>query len=291
MRWQQRSSCRRTWMQRIFKNEKSCFSVGAIVFVIFAVTVLVGAVLFTVIYFPATSKQLFGEPAGELSVYQKLIYPIRLVLGQHLLLDGQESTGTDQAFTIQQGETVDEIAGSLQSKGLIDDAELFRIYLIYSGLDRSIQAGDYLISPTSSPYEIARMLQDATPKFVHFIILPGWRLEEIAGSLETSGLAISKEEFISFLNNHSPSEFEPLLQDVTGFEGFLFPGDYLLPRDTQMADLTKSFLEQFTTSVTTDLLDAYTARGLTLRQAVILASIIQREAVHEDEMPLIASVS
>ena len=80
---------------------------------------------------------------------------------------------------------------------MIRDAEAFRAYLIYSGLDTSIQAGNYKLSAAMSAIDIARELQDATSAEVTFVILPGWRMEEIAASLPTSGLPVTSEEFIS----------------------------------------------------------------------------------------------
>ena len=69
---------------------------------------------------------------------------------------------------------------------MIRNAEAFHAYLIYSGLDTSIQAGEYKLSAAMSTIDIARKLQDATPEDVTFVILPGWRMEEIAASLPTS---------------------------------------------------------------------------------------------------------
>ena len=79
---------------------------------------------------------------------------------------------------------------------MIRDEESFRAYLIYSGLDTSIQAGEYRLSAAMSAIDIAHELQDATSAEIEFVVLPGWRMEEIAASLPTSGLPFTPEEFL-----------------------------------------------------------------------------------------------
>jgi UPF0755 protein len=270
--------------------KKNCFSIGAISFCIFAITIVVGLLLFVLIYFPQSAKALFGEPSSGLSTFQKITYPVRLVLGEHALLDPADASVNEKNVTITQGESVDSIAAMLQQSGLITNPELFRIYLIYSGLDRGIQAGQYTINATANAIEIGKMLQDATPKEVHFVILAGWRAEEISASLETSGLKISQTEFLNLVKNPSFSDLPQQLTGLSNLEGFMLPGDYLIPRESNVSQLLKTIIDQFSTAVTPEMLQAYQNQGLSLGQAVTLASMIQREAIQEEEMPMIASV-
>ncbi len=73
-------------------------------------------------------------------------------------------------------------------------------------------------------------------------------------------------------------------------EGFLYPDSYTLPRMTTAAQLVSTLLQGFNSHLPADILAAYSRRGLSLYQAVTMASIVQREAVVDTEMPLIASV-
>ena len=68
------------------------------------------------------------------------------------------------------------------------------------------------------------------------------------------------------------------------------PGKYTFLRTTSADDLVSALLERFTSELTPELQAGFTQHGLTVFQAVTLASIIQREAVVETEMPMIASV-
>ena len=199
--------------------------------------------------------------------------------------------GDELRFEINIGESTLSITERLQSLGFIIDARAFRDYLLYSGLDASIQAGEYNLSSRMSSLEIAHILQDATPGEVTFTILAGWRLEEIAAALPTSGLEFSPRAFETSAAN--PPPVSPLVAELpTGasLEGFLYPDSYLLPRQISVDGFIRTLLEDFQVKVNDEILDGYQRHGLDIYQGVTLASIVEREAVIEDEMPLIASV-
>lgn len=270
--------------------KKNCFSVAAISFCIVAVTILIGLVLLILVYFPATARTLYGEPITGLSAYQRLTFPVRLVLGQQAMLSPVDFNGSERVFSIGQGEPVDSICLTLQQNGLIADPDLFRIYLIYTGLDRGIQAGKYKIDQAVNAVEIANMLQDATPAEIDFVILPGWRAEEIAASLGTSGLVITPSEFMALVQNPATLDLPQSLSSIQNLEGYLLPGEYIIARESNALQLVKIILEKFAFEVTSEMIQAYQEQGLSLDQAVIVASMVQREAIHEEEMPMIASV-
>ena len=154
------------------------------------------------IYIPIQATRIYGAPTPALGILQRIQYSALLLWYDGLLTRPLDSNGTEQSFTIETGESVTSIANHLQIVGLIRDAESFRAYLVYSGLDTTIQSGDYKLSAAMSAIDVARELQDATPEEVTFVILPGWRIEEIATSLSTSGLSITPDEFISAAQIH-----------------------------------------------------------------------------------------
>jgi UPF0755 protein len=142
-----------------------------------------------------------------------------------------------------------------------------------------------------SAIEIAQALQDATPKQVIFTILEGWRIDEAAAALPTSGLEFSSEAFQSASLFHPPDiDFLYEIPAEVNLEGFLFPGMYEVPREITAPALIRLMLERFAVNLTPELQGGFANQELTLYQAVILGSIVQREAVDDGEMPLIASV-
>jgi UPF0755 protein len=244
-----------------------------------------------VIKVPAQAAQIFGAPTEKLSFSQQIYLSILLLRDQQQLMVPIDPNGSELTFRVELGESPVAIAQQLQAAGLVRDTQAFRNYLVYAGLDTTLQAGEYTLSPRMSPYQIAHALQDATPKQVTFNILPGWRAEEIAAALPTSGLDISPQNFLVAIKNRSEGVSLP-----NGFpaqatvEGFLFPDSYKLERDLNADQLVNIFVQNFEAHLDNDLQQGFERQGLNEYQAVTLASIVQREAIVEDEMPMIASV-
>lgn len=242
----------------------------------------------TIIYIPSRAVWVYGAPSASISFPQRIQYSAMLLWYDGLLTSPRDAKGAEQNFAVETGESVDSIANRLEEVGLIRDAGAFRTYLIYAGLDTSIQAGQYKLSAAMSGINIARELQDATPEEVTFVILPGWRMEEIAASLPTSGLAITPEEFITAAQTPRP-DFD-FLMGATSTEGFLFPDSYIVPRSVSADDFVNGLIRNFMLHLTPDIENEYERQGLTVYQAVTLASLVEREAVQDEEKPMIASV-
>lgn len=250
---------------------------------------LILACLFvTFITIPAQAERIYGQPAAWLTITQRVQYSAQLLWYDGLLTRPRDANGGELPFTIQQGESVNSVAVNLEAMGFVRDADAFRAYLIYSGLDTSIQAGEYKLSAAMSAIQIAHELQDATPAEVSFVVLPGWRMEELAASLSTSGLPVTPEAFFSAVND-PPKGFD-FLSAANSAEGFLFPDSYIFPRTMTADYLVNELVRHFALRLSRDLELAYQNQGLTVYQAVTLASIVQREAVRVEESPQIASV-
>ena len=237
---------------------------------------------------PAQAAKIYGQPASWLTLSQRVQYSARLLWYDGLLTRPLDPSGTELSFSIEPGESVNSIANKLEGMGFIRDAGSFRDYLVYSGLDTSIQAGDYQLSASMSAIDIARELQDATSEEVTFVILPGWRMEEIAASLSTSGLSIEPGDFFSAVSD-PPRGFD-FLSAANSAEGFLYPDSYIFLRETTAEELVSEFVRRFSLRLSRDMQLGFENQGLSVYQAVTLASIVQREAVHVEEAPLIASV-
>lgn len=253
-----------------------------------AILVLSGIFISTL---PRSARSAFGEPVPYLSKYQLYTYSVRLLWNHLNLTTPVDPGGQEVTFHIELGESVASITRRMVETGLITNADAFRTYLLYTGLDTTIQAGVHTLSPSMTPIEIAQSIQDATPKQVEFGVLAGWRLEEIAATLPTSGLSVTPEEFIQTaqtpLAGYSFSQVIPLHATL---EGFLFPGTYTLDRRSTAETIVQAMLERFDTQVTQEIRQGFDQQGLNLYQAATLASIVEREAVVDEEMQMIASV-
>lgn len=240
---------------------------------------------------PADAESIYGQPVGTLSFLNKLSLSINLLSHQDDLLNPLNPAAERVSIQIENGETATDISRHMQAAGLIPDASAWVDYLVYSGQDVRLQAGTYRLSASLSPVGIAQYMQDPRSHEIRFAILPGWRLEEIAASLPSSGLAITPEEFLSATRNADVSSLDGRLPSgLPSLEGYLLPGEYAIIRGATTSELLQELLGAFFGTVTSDLSQAYADQGLSLEQAVILASMIQREAILDEEMPLIASV-
>jgi UPF0755 protein len=198
-------------------------------------------------------------------------------------------------FTVAPGETAGTVAARLAEAGLIRDAQLLTYYLRYLGLDSQVEAGDFILRQTMTLPEVARALTDAMAREVVLRITEGWRTEQIAEALRLhAALADRSDEFLLLAGPNSPRanryDFLDDLGPGASLEGYLFPDTYLLRPDASASDILDKLLANFQARLPASYRELVAARGLTLHQAVTIASLIEREAVVPDERPLIASV-
>ncbi|MBN8657953.1 MAG: endolytic transglycosylase MltG [Anaerolineae bacterium] len=268
-------------MSRFFRRYQYYFLLSIVVTLIFSC-------IFGLIYYvPARASLLYGPPANGLSISDRIEYATRLLSHGRLLTTPVNVNGIAQPFRVEPGETVSSIAERLQSLGLISDAQAFFDYAVYTGIDLTIQSGNFTLSPAQSIIDIAQTLQKFSPTDATLVILPGWRIEEIAASLPTSGLSIDPDAFLAGANN--PPQVLAFAEPAS-MEGFFFPDTYTLPRETTLDQLLDVIGRNFTSKLTTDIQNGFAAQNLSIYQAVTLASIVEREAIHSEEASLIASV-
>lgn len=203
---------------------------------------------------------------------------------------------TPVVFTIESGQSVQEIAGNLKALGLIGDTELFRRYVQYKGLDSEIQAGSYSLNQTMTIPEIARTLQQGDTTEQQVTIPEGKRMEEVAAMIAEQ-TNITQEAFLQlaqtgWTGTDLPQKY-PILANVpvtATLEGFLYPDTYRLPLNATPYDLVDRMIANFAVHVTPEIQQSMAAHNLTLYQCVTLAAIVEREAVRAEERPAIAGV-
>jgi len=253
-------------------------------FIVIGVIVCITAYFY---YIPARASLLYGPPARSLSISDRILYSTRLVRYGDVLTTPLHPSATENSFSVAPGESVTSVAERLESLGFIANSKAFYDYVVYTGIDLTIQSGNFTISPAQSIIDIAKALQKYSPTDATLVILPGWRMEEIAASLPTSGLDIAPEAF------PSAAQTPPQVLDFASpktMEGFFLPDTYTLPRDTTLDKLLNTIARNFTVHLTSEMQAGFKNQGLTIYEAITLASMVERESVHNEEMPLIASV-
>jgi len=201
---------------------------------------------------------------------------------------------TEITFTVNQGDNARTIARSLVAAGLIVDAELFVDYVRAEGLDGNLEAGKFFLSKTQNIREIAQSLTDSRFSQIDFVIVPGWRIEQVAEAIDNNRLFdFSGDEFLTLVG--LGANVDPQFAQIVGLpagaslEGFLYPDTYALKVDITATELRDLLLDAFLTAVGPSLIEQAEAQGFTMYEIVTLASIIEREALHSDEKPRISS--
>jgi UPF0755 protein len=232
-----------------------------------------------------------GPASSTLSPLQSIPITAHLVLRAPAIESAAGNPDATLDLVVAEGASAQSVIDQLVAAEIVSDGLLFRNYLQYTGLDTGIQAGSYRVSGAMTIRELAEVLQIARPAEVVLTILEGWRLEQVAQAVELANLSYGADEFLSALDlgglQHS------LIAELTGapsLEGFLFPDTYRLEPEDSPQGLIEAALDNFDQRVSAELRAEYHAHGLTLLQAVTLASIVEREAVVAAERPLIAAV-
>jgi len=230
-----------------------------------------------------------------------------LIWNQGKLNQPASDDPSEVSFTVESGETASGVAARLEQQGLVINGEVFRRFMTYEGLDTSLEAGTYALRANMTMHDIAEALQHGGGNAVMVTIPEGWRAEQVAWKLEQLGLMRSDD----FMAEVRSGQYDyPWLAcrtpgtSLEGFlllEGFLFPDTYQLAKDAKPSDVVRLMLARFNDQVAPQLdarlsgktiydLNQGADRPMTACDVMILASIVEREAVVPEERPIIASV-
>jgi len=201
--------------------------------------------------------------------------------------------------TVESGATDTSIGQLLFDEGLIGSQIAFQYAVITEGREGTLAAGTYDLSPTLTPSQIVAALrgEDFGPT-TSVTIREGLRLEEVVATFGASEMTTNLEELAAILQA-PPAELLnqfDFLNDLPAgrsLEGYIPPEtvEYEMSgTNASPFEVAKKLLTQFGDALTPEIRAAITAKGLTIDQAVIIASIVEREAVIDEERPLIAAV-
>ena len=206
------------------------------------------------------------------------------------------TSGTPVSVTVSQGESANAIATTLQDKGVIRSRRLFEVLVGLTGVQNSLEAGDYEFDPGTPAIEVVHRIAQGRTASRALVVPEGRRIEEVAAIVDQAGLGADagfgrQQAFLDSLSSANAGFYtEPFLKQVgtTGFEGYLFPARYEFSRNATAGQVIDRMLRAFQTNVADKV--QLEGQDLTLAQVVTLASIVEREAATASERPIIASV-
>jgi UPF0755 protein len=195
--------------------------------------------------------------------------------------------GDAALVTIPSGASTRAIGDRLVEAGVVQDTVVYRVALWLSGDARRLQAGEYRFDRPMPVADVIGKIARGEVDLVPITFPEGRTIREMAAIYEGRGLGTAAA-FIAATKD--PSLVHTIDPDARDLEGYTFPDTYAVSRSTDAAQLVAQMVERFTKVMTPALREAAVARGLTVRQLVTLASIVEKETGRADERPLVAAV-
>lgn len=202
---------------------------------------------------------------------------------------------------IPAGSSTQQIAAILQEKGIIEHPICFRVFSKLTRSDGKYQQGAFTLTADMGYSAVVDVLQTMTPRETATVTIPeGYTVDEIAQVLADASVC-EKEDFYEAVIR-ATYEFDfvqaiPTAEDGDQYkgriyllEGYLFPDTYDFYLQSSGETVVKRMLENFQNKLTPDMRAAIAAKGLTIDEAINLASIIQGEAASEKDMKGVSAV-
>ncbi len=184
-----------------------------------------------------------------------------------------------------------EIGNLLASKGLIRSSWFFAFYTRISGKDARLKSGVYSLSPSESLEEIIDKITRGEVVYRKVTVPEGMNLNDIADLLQAKGI-VDRQRFLK-VAAQADFDFNFIKGIPKGpkrLEGFLFPDTYRFSGEPDEKEVLEMFLKRFREVYNTEFRKRAEELNMNTYEVVTLASIIEREAVKEEERPIISSV-
>jgi UPF0755 protein len=190
-------------------------------------------------------------------------------------------------FEVEKGQTAKEIALNLKKNGIIKKTWPFLVgYRIFFSA-QSLKAGEYAIAIHDSPKNILQVLSEGSVYFHSITIPEGLIIQEIAGLLDSEGFA-AKADFLQDVAE--TSLISSLDKDAPNLEGYLFPETYRFAKGTPSEEIAAAMVFQFTKVFTQEWIERAAELGMSIRDIVTLASLIEKETSLRKEKKIISAV-
>ncbi|MGB7212932.1 MAG: endolytic transglycosylase MltG [Gemmatimonadales bacterium] len=192
-----------------------------------------------------------------------------------------------ERVTIPAGIAFARVTDSLAAHGVVTHPTWFRILGRLRGVDHHVQAGTYDLPRGRSAWTVLDLLSQGRIAADRLTVPEGLTLGEVA-ALAADQLHIAADSFLAAARD--TTELRALDLDGPTFEGYLLPETYSVPVGTTARGLVRMMGRQFLAEWQPGWDQVLARRGMTRRQAVTLASIVEGEARKPEERAIIAGV-
>jgi UPF0755 protein len=195
--------------------------------------------------------------------------------------------GVEQFVDLTPGEPTGAITRKLVDAGVVRDRWTFRVALWRSGAARRLKAGEYRFDRPMTALEVVAMLEHGDVYLLSVTFPEGLTIREMSRIFETRGLGSAASFVAASRDATLVQDIDPSARDL---EGYLFPATYALSRHARAADVVGMMADRFRHVLTPDLRAAGEAEGLSPRQVITLASLVEKETAKIEERPIVAGV-
>ncbi len=195
--------------------------------------------------------------------------------------------GPEQFVEVAPGSTSQAIGRRLVDQGIVCDTLTFRIALWRSGAARQLRAGEYRFDRPMTPREVIDTMARGAVFQLPITFPEGLTIREMARSYEARGFGPAAAFADAARRAALIADLDAAAADL---EGYLFPDTYLLTRRTSADQLAAQMVARFRAVFTPALVEEAASNGLSVRQAVTLASLVEKETARADERPVVAAV-
>jgi UPF0755 protein len=193
----------------------------------------------------------------------------------------------EQFVEIPQGSGTIEIGRRLVKAGVVRDLFIFRIAQRWSGRGRTLKAGEYRFAEPMHAAAVVDRLARGDVYARRLTFPEGLTILDMAKIYESRGFGPAAD-FVRAAGDASPiADLDPQAKDL---EGYLYPETYTIPRGTPAARLIRLMVDRFRDAYTPELQARAAAEGLTIREVVTVASLVEKETAQEHERSLVAAV-
>ncbi|MEI8187512.1 MAG: endolytic transglycosylase MltG [Candidatus Saccharibacteria bacterium] len=180
-------------------------------------------------------------------------------------------------ITIPKGASLKQIAAILKDNNLIRSALAFQEYVDAHNLRSHLEAGTYALSPNQGVITIVAILTNGRVSLKLVTILPGQTISQIRATLINSGFSPDTVDTALNAGNYSKTPVLSFKPSGYGLDGLIYPDSYQKDSGTTPTQIVQEALDEMGGKLNPSLQASYAAEGLSVYQAIILASIIQKE--------------
>jgi UPF0755 protein len=174
----------------------------------------------------------------------------------------------------------------LENQGVIRNRLLFEALSRYRS-KQTLEAGEYFFNEPASTVEVFEKIANGRIYVRELVIPEGYTTFQIAELVEQEGLTTRDDFLAAARNSQLVRSFAP---DAPSLEGFLFPATYLVPRHLSGQEIVTEMVKRFQQEWQTLSSQPHPSTGLSTKQVVTLASLVESETPKPEERPIVAGV-